>query len=138
MVPPVPTMHCTSSISSVAPQSARRQVQMQYCGVCHAHLHIMHNDGWGNTVYPLVPGHEIIGRVVAADSHVTCHKVDDIVSFCCIVEACQRCDACNAGLEKRCDNGFVSAYNGEEMPTCGMARAAIPTASWCMRNWGCR
>lgn len=68
----------------------------------------------------MVPGHEIIGRVVAVGSQVARHKVNDTVGVGCMVDSCQRCDACGAGLEQYCGNGFVGTDNGEEMHTGGM------------------
>jgi uncharacterized zinc-type alcohol dehydrogenase-like protein len=95
------------------------QIDILYCGVCHSDLHTVRNE-WGNTVYPVVPGHEIIGRVAAVGAHVTRHKQGDIVGVGCLVDSCQRCDACDIGLEQYCENGFVGTYNGEEMHTGGM------------------
>jgi len=95
------------------------QIEILYCGVCHSDLHTVRNE-WGNTVYPVVPGHEIIGRVARVGSHVTRHLENDIVGVGCLVDSCQRCDACAEGLEQYCENGFVGTYNGEEMHTGGM------------------
>jgi uncharacterized zinc-type alcohol dehydrogenase-like protein len=95
------------------------QIDILYCGVCHSDLHTARNE-WGNTVYPVVPGHEIIGRVAAVGAHVTRHKQGDIVGVGCMVDSCQHCDACGIGLEQYCENGFVGTYNGEEMHTGGM------------------
>nr|WP_314631115.1 NAD(P)-dependent alcohol dehydrogenase [uncultured Noviherbaspirillum sp.] len=95
------------------------QIDILYCGVCHSDLHTVRNE-WGNTVYPVVPGHEIIGRVASVGEHVTRHKQGDIVGVGCMVDSCQHCDACDIGLEQYCENGFVGTYNGEEMHTGGM------------------
>ena len=95
------------------------QIDILYCGVCHSDLHTVRNE-WGNTVYPVVPGHEIVGRVAAVGPHVTRHKPGDIVGVGCMVDSCQHCDACDIGLEQYCENGFVGTYNGEEMHTGGM------------------
>jgi len=95
------------------------EIEILYCGVCHSDLHTARNE-WGNTVYPVVPGHEIIGRVARVGSHVTGHLENDIVGVGCMVDSCQRCDACAEGLEQYCENGFVGTYNGEEMHTGGM------------------
>jgi uncharacterized zinc-type alcohol dehydrogenase-like protein len=95
------------------------QIEILYCGVCHSDLHTV-RDEWGNTVYPVVPGHEIIGRVARVGSHVTRHLENDIVGVGCMVDSCQRCDACAENLEQYCENGFVGTYNGEEMHTGGM------------------
>jgi len=95
------------------------QIDILYCGVCHSDLHTVRNE-WGNTVYPVVPGHEIIGRVAAAGSAVTRYKPGDLVGVGCMVDSCQHCSACAEGLEQYCENGFVGTYNGEEMHTGGM------------------
>jgi uncharacterized zinc-type alcohol dehydrogenase-like protein len=95
------------------------QIEILFCGVCHSDLHTV-RDEWGNTVYPVVPGHEIIGRVARVGSHVTRHMENDIVGVGCMVDSCQRCDACAEDLEQYCENGFVGTYNGEEMHTGGM------------------
>lgn len=95
------------------------QIDILYCGVCHSDLHTARNE-WGNTVYPVVPGHEIIGRVAAVGSEVTRYKPGDMVGVGCMVDSCQHCSACAEGLEQYCENGFVGTYNGEEMHTGGM------------------
>lgn len=95
------------------------QIDILYCGVCHSDLHTVRNE-WGNTVYPVVPGHEIVGRVAAVGQHVTRHQPGDIVGVGCMVDSCQHCDACDIGLEQYCEIGFVGTYNGSEMHTGGM------------------
>jgi uncharacterized zinc-type alcohol dehydrogenase-like protein len=87
--------------------------------VCHSDLHTARNE-WGNTVYPVVPGHEIIGRVTATGNQVTRFKEGDLVGVGCMVDSCQHCSACAEGLEQYCENGFVGTYNGEEMHSGGM------------------
>jgi alcohol dehydrogenase (NADP+) len=95
------------------------QIDILYCGVCHSDLHTVRNE-WGNTVYPVVPGHEIIGRVMAVGNQVKNFKQGDMVGVGCMVDSCQRCSACADGLEQYCENGFVGTYNGEEMHSGGM------------------
>lgn len=95
------------------------QIDILYCGVCHSDLHTARNE-WGNTVYPVVPGHEIIGRVTAVGNQVTRFKKGDLVGIGCLVDSCQKCGACVEGLEQYCENGFVGTYNGEEMHSGGM------------------
>ena len=87
------------------------QIDILYCGVCHSDLHTARND-WGNTLFPSVPGHEIIGRVAAVGDQVDRFKVGDMVGVGCMVDSCQHCSPCAEGLEQYCDNGFVSTYNG--------------------------
>jgi uncharacterized zinc-type alcohol dehydrogenase-like protein len=95
------------------------QIEIQYCGVCHSDLHTARNE-WHNTVYPVVPGHEIIGKVMKVGNAVTRFKVGDTVGVGCMVDSCQRCSSCSEGLEQYCENGFVATYNGEEMHAGGM------------------
>lgn len=95
------------------------QIDILYCGVCHSDLHTARNE-WGNTSYPVVPGHEIIGRVAAVGDQVQSFKPGDLVGVCCMVDSCQHCSACAEGLEQYCENGFVGTYNGEEMHVGGM------------------
>jgi uncharacterized zinc-type alcohol dehydrogenase-like protein len=95
------------------------QIDILFCGVCHSDLHTARNE-WGNTVYPVVPGHEIIGRVTRIGAAVTRFKPGDIAGVGCLVDSCRRCASCSEGLEQYCENGFVGTYNGEEMHSGGM------------------
>ncbi|KRW95707.1 NAD(P)-dependent alcohol dehydrogenase, partial [Paracoccus sp. MKU1] len=81
-----------------------------YCGICHSDLHQVRSE-WAGTLYPCVPGHEIVGRVAAVGSHVRSHKPGDLVGVGCIVDSCQNCADCDEGLENYCD-GMVGTYNG--------------------------
>jgi len=87
-----------------------------YCGVCHSDLHTARNE-WQNTVYPSVPGHEIVGRVTAVGDLAGKFKVGDIVGVGCMVDSCQHCTPCADGLEQYCDNGFTGTYNGPAQGT---------------------
>jgi uncharacterized zinc-type alcohol dehydrogenase-like protein len=87
-----------------------------YCGVCHSDLHTA-RDEWGNTLYPSVPGHEIVGRVTAVGDLVTGFKVGDLAGVGCMVDSCQHCKPCADGLEQYCENGFTGTYNGPEQGT---------------------
>jgi uncharacterized zinc-type alcohol dehydrogenase-like protein len=95
------------------------QIDILYCGVCHSDLHTARNE-WGNTIYPVVPGHEIVGRVTRVGNEVTKFKEGDIAGVGCLVDSCQHCSSCAEGLEQYCENGWVGTYNGEEMHTGGM------------------
>ena len=75
-----------------------------YCGVCHSDLHYVKDD-WAKTVYPCVPGHEIIGRVTEVGSGVSKHKIGDIVAVGCMVDSCQECDQCKKDHEQYCREG---------------------------------
>lgn len=86
-------------------------IDIEYCGVCHSDLHTVRSE-WGKTQYPIVPGHEIVGRIKAVGSAVTRHKVGDLVGVGCMVDSCQKCSSCNEGLEQYCETGFVGTYGG--------------------------
>lgn len=88
-------------------------IEIDYCGVCHTDIHFAEND-WGMSVYPVVPGHEIVGRVSAVGDKVSDHKVGDLVGVGCMVDSCRSCPACESGLEQFCKDGFVGTYNGED------------------------
>src|SRR6187397_3750218 len=77
------------------------QMDILYCGVCHSDLHFARNE-WGMTMYPIVPGHEIVGRVTAVGSHVKKFKVGDHAGIGCLVDSCRECDNCKEGLEQFC------------------------------------
>ncbi|MDO4592581.1 MAG: NAD(P)-dependent alcohol dehydrogenase [Comamonadaceae bacterium] len=87
------------------------EIDILYSGVCHSDLHTVRND-WGGTVYPTVPGHEIVGRVVAVGSAVTRFKVGDAVGVGCMVDSCRSCSACAKGWEQYCERGMTATYNG--------------------------
>lgn len=89
------------------------EIEILYCGVCHSDLHTSRND-WGGTVYPAVPGHEIVGKVINTGSEVTKLKVGDFAAVGCLVGSCCSCDSCNQDLEQYCLNGFVGTYNGPD------------------------
>ena len=87
------------------------QIEIAYCGVCHSDLHTVRSE-WGGTLYPCVPGHEIVGHVTAVGADVTNFKVGETVGVGCHVGSCKRCPSCAEGLEQYCENGFVGTYNG--------------------------
>ncbi|MBK4738522.1 NAD(P)-dependent alcohol dehydrogenase [Noviherbaspirillum pedocola] len=86
-------------------------MEILYCGVCHSDLHMVQND-WGGSVYPLVPGHEIVGRVTAVGNEVTRFKAGDAVAVGCMVDSCQHCDQCHHGEEQFCREGMTATYGG--------------------------
>ncbi|WP_220815488.1 NAD(P)-dependent alcohol dehydrogenase [Pseudomonas paralcaligenes] len=87
------------------------KIDILYCGVCHSDLHTARNE-WKNTLYPSVPGHEIIGKVVAVGANVSAFKVGDVAGVGCMVDSCSHCASCAEGLEQYCENGFTGTYNG--------------------------
>jgi uncharacterized zinc-type alcohol dehydrogenase-like protein len=116
-------MHTSKGYAAISAQSTlapfiftRREpgpteiaVEILYCGVCHSDLHMVRNE-WGNSIYPLVPGHEIVGRVVAAGSTVARFKVGGIAAIGVIVDSCRQCPPCHRGEEQYCDQGATLTY----------------------------
>ena len=89
------------------------EIDILFCGVCHSDFHTAKND-WGGTVYPAVPGHEIVGRVTNVGSEVTKFKVGDMAAVGCIVDSCRTCESCKKDLEQYCLPGFTGTYNGKD------------------------
>ncbi|WP_027381385.1 NAD(P)-dependent alcohol dehydrogenase [Chryseobacterium daeguense] len=89
------------------------EIEILYCGVCHSDLHTARND-WGGTMYPAVPGHEIVGRITKTGSDVTKFKVGDLAAVGCLVDSCGHCESCKQDLEQYCLNGFTGTYNGKD------------------------
>nr|WP_159465270.1 NAD(P)-dependent alcohol dehydrogenase [Scandinavium goeteborgense] len=88
-------------------------IEVLYCGVCHSDLHQARND-WGFSTYPLVPGHEIVGRVTAIGDSVTKFKPGDLAAIGCMVDSCRTCSPCKDGLEQYCEEGNTQTYNGKD------------------------
>lgn len=95
------------------------EIEILYCGICHSDLHSIHND-WGGTTYPIVPGHEIVGRVTKVGEGVTKFKVGDLAGVGCIVDSCRECDHCHEGEEQFCDNGWTVVFNSPDKKYGGM------------------
>ena len=95
------------------------QIEILYCGVCHSDLHFARNE-WGISIYPIVPGHEIVGKVTAVGKHVKKFKVGDLAGIGCLVDSCRECDNCKEGLEQFCTGGAVFTYNGQEKDGSGL------------------
>jgi alcohol dehydrogenase (NADP+) len=91
-------------------------IDILYCGVCHSDIHFIDND-WHHTVYPVVPGHEIIGRVAATGPEVVRYAVGDLVAVGCLVDSCQVCRPCDHGLEQYCAQGATFTYNSSDRVT---------------------
>lgn len=126
----------TSAESGMAPTTISRRalrpddvaVHIEYCGVCHTDIHFVRND-WGMTRYPVVPGHEIVGRVTAVGTDVTGFRPGDRVGVGCLVDSCRQCAPCGEGLEQYCREGPTLTYNGrdrhDQSPTFGGYSEAI-------------
>ena len=104
-------------IERPAPKADEVRIDILYCGVCHSDLHQVKND-WHNTIYPCVPGHEIIGRVSEAGSSVSKFKVGDLVGVGCMVDSCGTCPSCQEKEENYCEGpvGWTATYNGYMKP----------------------
>ena len=89
------------------------QIEILYCGVCHSDLHTARNE-WKNTVYPFVPGHEIVGKVTAVGQAVSTHNKGDIVAVGCMVDSCRTCPSCKDHLEQYCDEEPIFTYNSRD------------------------
>ncbi len=89
------------------------KIEIMYCGVCHSDLHQVRND-WKSSKYPVVPGHEIIGKVTAIGREVQKYKVGDLVGVGCLVDSCHECSACHDNMEQFCENGATWTYNSPD------------------------
>ncbi len=94
-----------------APAADDVQIRILFCGVCHSDLHTARGE-WSGTLYPCVPGHEIVGRVTAVGARVRNFAVGDLVGVGCMVDSCGHCHSCRDGEEQYCENGFTGTYNG--------------------------
>jgi alcohol dehydrogenase (NADP+) len=89
-------------------------IDILYCGVCHSDVH-QARDQWGGSVFPMVPGHEIVGRVRQVGREVTRFRPGELAGVGCFVDSCRQCDSCRSGLEQFCENGAAFTYNSTEM-----------------------
>jgi uncharacterized zinc-type alcohol dehydrogenase-like protein len=116
-----------SSTSPLIPFSFQRrdpgpqdvQIEILYCGVCHSDLHTVRNE-WTNTTYPVVPGHEIVGRVAKVGAKVRKFKAGDLAGVGCLVDSCRQCESCKAGLEQYCEVEPIFTYNSADKQLGGM------------------
>jgi uncharacterized zinc-type alcohol dehydrogenase-like protein len=123
----MPTTNSYAALSSKSPLEPLRinrrelrpedvSIEILYCGVCHTDLHTARND-WGWTRYPCVPGHEIVGTIKAIGTSVRNFSPGDLVGVGCMVDSCQRCDACKDGDEQFCERGYTGTYGGKDLQT---------------------
>lgn len=123
---PTPAYAAQSAASPLAPFSITRRepgahdvaIDITHCGVCHSDLHFARNE-WGFTIYPVVPGHEIIGRVSRVGRDVKKFKAGDVVGVGCLVDSCRDCESCRAGLENYCDTGMTMTYGSPDKHGAG-------------------
>jgi uncharacterized zinc-type alcohol dehydrogenase-like protein len=102
------------------------QIEILFCGVCHSDLHTVRNE-WKNTQYPVVPGHEIVGKVTRVGGEVTRFKAGDTAGVGCLVDSCRTCPSCRAGEEQFCENGMVFTYNSPDKHTGGLTYGGYST-----------
>lgn len=102
------------------------QIEILYCGVCHSDLH-QARDEWGGSIYPMVPGHEIVGRVVAVGNHVTKFKAGDLAGVGVMVDSCRTCKNCKSDLEQYCVEGMTGTYNAMERDGKTIAQGGYAT-----------
>lgn len=141
-----PTLHAsgrtTSAYAAAHAQSTLGPIQIErravgphdvaidilFCGVCHSDLHVVRNE-WKRTTYPVVPGHEIVGRVRAIGEHVTRFKVGDLAGVGCMVDSCRTCPSCLDGLQQFCEGpgGLIGTYNGRDKHTAGVTYGGYST-----------
>ena len=119
-----------SATSALAPTTIERravgphdvEIELAFCGICHSDIHMARNE-WGNSTYPMVPGHEMVGRVTKVGAHVRKFKVGDLAGVGCLVDSCRTCPSCERNLEQFCEKGAAFSYNSTEMdrvtPTYG-------------------
>jgi uncharacterized zinc-type alcohol dehydrogenase-like protein len=89
------------------------EIDILYCGICHSDLHAA-RDEWGGTKFPIVPGHEIVGRVTRVGDHVTKFKIGEMAAVGCIVDSCRTCDPCKEGLEQFCEPGNTIVFGSKD------------------------
>ena len=129
---PIPTLAYAArdATSPLAPFQLERRspgprdvaIEILYCGVCHSDLHTVRSEwsDWNRTIYPVVPGHEIVGRVVQVGEQVKGFRQGELAAVGCMVDSCGVCAECSAGLEQYCQNEMVATYNGPDKHTGGV------------------
>jgi alcohol dehydrogenase (NADP+) len=113
------------------------KIEIQFCGVCHSDLHQV-RDEWGGSIYPMVPGHEIVGKISHVGTGVKNFKVGELAGVGCFVDSCRTCPSCRAGNEQYCDTWLVGTYNGYETdrktPTYGgYSKCIVVDESYCLK-----
>jgi uncharacterized zinc-type alcohol dehydrogenase-like protein len=111
-----------SATSPVAPLTIDRreplpndlEIEILYCGICHTDIHLTRNEWDGSSLYPLVPGHEIVGRVKKVGAAVSKFKVGELAGVGCMVDSCRTCASCQEGLEQNCENDATWTYNSKD------------------------
>jgi len=124
------------TIDRRAPGATDVAIDILFCGVCHSDLHQVRNE-WGGSLFPMVPGHEIVGRVSAVGSSVSKVKVGDMAGVGCLVGSCKSCGSCAEGLEQYCENGATFTYNSADsagvMQQGGYSKAIVTDESFVLK-----
>jgi uncharacterized zinc-type alcohol dehydrogenase-like protein len=135
-MPSAPAYAALTAKAPLQPHSVERRepgprdvvIEILYCGVCHSDLH-QARDEWGNGIFPMVPGHEIVGRVASVGAEVSRFRPGELAAVGCMVDSCRDCGPCRSGREQFCERGMALTYNGTEMdrktPTYGGYSARI-------------
>src|SRR5438874_4951759 len=131
---PVRGYAARSATAPLAPFNFRRRdpgpkdvlIDILYCGICHSDLHLVRND-WGRSIYPMVPGHEIVGRIVKKGKRVRRFKKGDLAAVGCFVDSCRKCSNCKDGLQQYCTDGLVLTYNSYEKDGKTVTRGGYST-----------
>ena len=101
-------------------------IDILYCGICHSDLHLVRNE-WGRSIYPIVPGHEIVGRVIKKGKTARRFKIGDLVAVGCFVDSCRKCSNCKDGLQQYCTGGLILTYNSYEKDGKTITRGGYST-----------
>ena len=123
-----------SDVSPLAPFDFERRdlrpkdvlIDILYCGICHSDLHLVRNE-WGRSIYPMVPGHEIVGRVIKAGKKAKRFKIGDPAGVGCFVDTCRECSNCKDGLQQYCTGGLMLTYNSYEKDGKTVTRGGYST-----------
>lgn len=110
------------------------QMDILFCGVCHSDLHYARNE-WGMTTFPIVPGHEIVGKITAVGSAVTKYKVGEHAAIGCLVDSCRECDNCKQDQEQYCTNGWTGTYGGMERDGSGPTHGGYSKSILCHEDF---
>lgn len=110
------------------------EIEILYCGICHSDLHAIKND-WNGSRYPLVPGHEIIGRISQVGAEVSKFKTGDLAAIGCIVDSCRHCHPCEEGEEQFCENGWTVVFNSKDNHLGGSTFGGFSEKIVCDENY---
>ncbi len=110
------------------------ELEILYCGICHSDLHQIKND-FGGTMFPIVPGHEIVGRITAVGDHVKKFKIGDLAAIGCIVDSCGHCEYCNESIEQFCDEGVTFSFNSPDKELGGATLGGFSKTYVCKEDY---